>query len=184
MSKLNQINIEIKSVSNEVIKDTLIDVFLIKCSSPLVKTRKKTPTNGKNITALEVDGSFDDCQRLVKSAFVDQDLRESLNITSANSINISRLIPQSFYYVNSLKYIDKIVFSVPSGNFGNLTGGIIAKRMGMINTKFIASTNTNNVFSRYLNTGNFVPVTSKKTISNAMDVGKPSNFERLLNLKR
>ena len=146
---------------------------------------KQLTTYGGNIFALEVEGNFDDCQKMVKEAFLDKSLRGKISLGSANSINIARLLPQSTYYAwayNQIKTNIEVVFSIPSGNFGNLTGGIIAKRMGMVNTKFIASTNTNNVFSRYLNTGNFAPVTSKKTISNAMDVGKPSNFERLLKM--
>ena len=140
---------------------------------------KQLTTNGENITALEVDGSFDDCQRLVKAAFVDRDLRKALNITSANSINISRLIPQSFYYVHSLKYVDNIVYSVPSGNFGNLTAGIFAKKMGFNISKFIASTNINDVFPKYLTNKVFNPKPSIETLSNAMDVGNPSNIQRI-----
>ncbi len=146
---------------------------------------KQLTTYGGNIFALEVEGNFDDCQKMVKEAFLDKSLREKISLGSANSINIARLLPQSTYYAwayNQIKTDIEVIFSIPSGNYGNLTGGIIAKRMGMINTKFIASTNTNNVFSKYLSTGNFIPIKSKKTISNAMDVGSPSNFERLLKI--
>lgn len=145
---------------------------------------KQLTTLGKNITALEVDGTFDDCQRLVKEAFLDQELNQKLLLTSANSINISRLIPQSFYYFyaySKLKNLNKpVVFSVPSGNFGNLCGGIIAKRMGLPIEKFVASTNLNDIVPAYLLKGIFEPKPSVATISNAMDVGNPSNFARLM----
>jgi threonine synthase len=146
---------------------------------------KQFTTLGKNITALEVDGTFDDCQRLVKSAFLDKDLNSKLFLTSANSINISRLIPQSFYYFYAWSRIqkkDNVVFSVPSGNFGNLTAGLLAQRMGLPIQHFIASTNSNDVVPKYLSTGNFNSMNSVTTISNAMDVGNPSNFSRLLDL--
>lgn len=142
-------------------------------------------TLGANITALEIQGTFDDCQRLVKSAFLDPDLKQSFFLTSANSINIARLIPQSFYYFygwGQLKYHGPVVFSVPSGNFGNLTAGIIAKKMGLPIDRFIASTNVNDVVPSYLKTKSFQPRSSLATISNAMDVGNPSNFARLLDL--
>ncbi len=145
---------------------------------------KQLTTLGANVTALEVNGTFDDCQRLVKQAFLDADLRARFNLASANSINISRLIPQSFYYFNAyarLKHLGKpLVFSVPSGNFGNLSAGIIAYRMGLPVRKFIAATNSNHIVPDYLTTGNFEPKPSQETISNAMDVGNPSNFPRLL----
>lgn len=147
---------------------------------------KQFTTLGQNVTALEVDGTFDDCQRLVKQAFLDAQLKESLFLTSANSINIARLIPQSFYYFYAYAQVKKIkkpvVFSVPSGNFGNLTGGIIAKRMGLPIEKFIACTNINDIVPEYLHTKLFNPRDSKPTISNAMDVGNPSNFVRMLDL--
>lgn len=143
-------------------------------------------TLGKNITALEVDGTFDDCQRLVKAAFLDSDLKNSFFLTSANSINIARLIPQSFYYFYAYaKLNDKtkpVVFSVPSGNFGNLTGGLLAKKMGLPIDTFIATTNANDVVPKYLHTRLFEPRSSEQTISNAMDVGNPSNFVRMLDL--
>lgn len=147
---------------------------------------KQFTTLGKNITALEVDGTFDDCQRLVKQAFLDDELKNKYFLTSANSINIARLIPQSFYYFYSYaKVKDKsklVVFSVPSGNFGNLTGGVLAKRMGLPIGKFVATTNINDIVPKYLHTKLFSPRPSEQTISNAMDVGNPSNFVRLLDL--
>ncbi|MFA6915089.1 MAG: threonine synthase [Parachlamydiales bacterium] len=143
-------------------------------------------TMGKNITALEVQGTFDDCQRLVKTAFSDQDLRSKRSLTSANSINIARLIPQSFYYFRGFAQLEDpylpTVFSVPSGNFGNLAAGIIAQRMGLPIHHFIAATNINDSVPSYLKSGIFTPKPSKHTISNAMDVGNPSNFARLLDL--
>lgn len=147
---------------------------------------KQFTTLGSNITALEVEGTFDDCQRMVKEAFLDQELRTNLFLTSANSINVGRLIPQLFYYFRAYAQLEKnskdVVFSVPSGNFGNLTAGLIAKRMGLPISKFIASTNDNDIVPEYLSTGNFNPRPSKQTISNAMDVGNPSNFARMLDL--
>jgi threonine synthase len=147
---------------------------------------KQFTTLGKNITALEVDGTFDDCQRLVKEAFLDRELNDKLFLTSANSINIARLIPQSFYFFyaySRLAHLGKpVVFSVPSGNFGNLTGGLLARKMGLPVSKFVASTNINDVVPEYLVSGQFQPRTSEQTISNAMDVGNPSNFARILDL--
>ncbi|HKZ37156.1 MAG TPA: threonine synthase [Chryseolinea sp.] len=147
---------------------------------------KQFTTLGQNVTALEVDGTFDDCQQLVKQAFLDSDLNQKYFLTSANSINIARLIPQSFYYFYAyaqLKHKNApIIFSVPSGNFGNLTGGLLAKRMGLPVHKFIASTNSNDVVPQYLISKSFIPRPSQQTISNAMDVGNPSNFARLLDL--
>lgn len=143
-------------------------------------------TLDKNITAIEIDGTFDDCQRLVKNAFVDSDLNKKLNLSSANSINIARLIPQSFYYLNAYRQIkDKtkpIVISVPSGNLGNITAGLFAKKMGMPIAKFVGATNKNDIFTEYLNTSKFSPRKSVQTISNAMDVGNPSNLERIIEL--
>ncbi len=145
-------------------------------------------TNGSNIEALEVAGSFDDCQRLVKQAFLDKELNERLNLSSANSINIARLIPQTFYYFNAYAQLRRmgdqreIVFSVPSGNFGNLTAGLIAQRMGLPIHHFVAATNINDEVPKYLATGIFEPKPSLGTLSNAMDVGNPSNFVRILDL--
>ncbi len=147
---------------------------------------KQLTTMGKNITALEVKGTFDDCQKLVKEAFLDNAVQQKRSLASANSINIARLLPQSFYYVYLSAQLQKkelpIVVSVPSGNFGNLTAGLIAKRMGAPISKFIAATNRNDVVPHYLETGNFEPKASFSTISNAMDVGNPSNFVRMLEL--
>jgi len=144
-----------------------------------------TTLNG-NITALEINGTFDDCQMLVKQAFMDEDLNDIMHLTSANSINVARLLPQSFYYFYAYaQLIDQnkpVIFSVPSGNFGNLCGGLLAKKMGLPIKKFVAPTNANNIFPKYLETGNFEPKLSIKTISNAMDVGNPSNFPRILEL--
>jgi threonine synthase len=147
---------------------------------------KQFTTLGGNITALEVAGTFDDCQRLVKQAFLDPELKQNLQLASANSINIARLIPQTFYYFHAIAQLKsndrEVVFSVPSGNFGNLTAGLIAKRMGLPISKFIAATNVNDIVPSYLRTGQFSPRPSIQTISNAMDVGNPSNFVRMLEL--
>lgn len=145
-------------------------------------------TNGKNIKAVEVDGVFDDCQEIVKSAFIDEKLKRKLNLTSANSINVARWLPQSLYFFFAYQQfkrlgIDKkLVFSVPSGNFGNICAGIVAKRLGLPINHFIASTNINDTVPRYLQTQNYQPNPSKQTISNAMDVGNPSNFIRIQSL--
>lgn len=145
---------------------------------------KQLTTLGKNITALEIQGTFDDCQAIVKQAFLDKDLIEKYNLSSANSINIARLIPQSFYYFEAYKqvkkYGKKVVFSVPSGNFGNITAGLLAKRMGLPVDQFIAATNINKIVPDYLLTGDYQPKPSVATISNAMDVGAPSNFTRMM----
>lgn len=144
---------------------------------------KQLTTLGHNITALEIDGTFDDCQRLVKEAFLDPELNSKFNLASANSINIARLIPQSFYFFSAYaqlkKYGKPLVISVPSGNFGNLSAGLLAFRMGLPVEHFIASTNLNNAVPRYFETGTYEPLPSVETISNAMDVGSPSNFVRL-----
>jgi threonine synthase len=147
---------------------------------------KQFTTLGGNILSLEVDGTFDDCQRLVKQAFSDDDLNQQIFLTSANSINIARLIPQSFYYFYAYSQLknkkNPVVISVPSGNFGNLTAGLIAKRMGLPIHKFIASTNINRVVPDFFASKTFSPMPSASTISNAMDVGNPSNFPRMCNL--
>jgi threonine synthase len=145
---------------------------------------KQLTTLGKNVKALEIDGTFDDCQALVKRAFLDIELKERFNLASANSINIARLIPQSFYYVAAYaalkKLGKKVIFSVPSGNFGNLTAGLLAMKMGMPVDTFIAATNINKVLPEYLKSGIYSPISpSISTISNAMDVGNPSNFPRM-----
>ena len=145
-------------------------------------------TLGQNITALEVDGTFDDCQALVKSAFMDEELNAKLKLTSANSINVARFLPQSFYYfyayaqLKKLGKADNVVMCVPSGNFGNITAGLFGKRMGLPVKRFIAANNRNDIFSQYLQTGVYTPRPSVSTIANAMDVGDPSNFARVLDL--
>ncbi|MCL3849997.1 threonine synthase [Parabacteroides sp. GYB001] len=145
-------------------------------------------TLGQNITALEIDGTFDDCQALVKSAFMDEELNRHMKLTSANSINVARFLPQSFYYFNAYAQLDKIgkadnlIISVPSGNFGNITAGIFANWMGLPVKRFIAANNRNDVFLKYLETGVYTPRPSVATIANAMDVGDPSNFARIMDL--
>lgn len=143
---------------------------------------KQLTTLGQNITALEVEGVFDDCQEMVKTAFLDAELSE-VNLTSANSINVARWLPQMFYYFIAYRSMkakgQKLVFSVPSGNFGNLCAGIMAKQMGLPIEHFIASTNVNDAVPRYLETGTYEPLPTLPTISNAMDVGNPSNFIRI-----
>lgn len=150
-------------------------------------------TLGKNITALEVNGTFDDCQSLVKTAFLDKELNEKMLLTSANSINVARFLPQAFYYfyaysqlrsMNPKLSIDELetVICVPSGNFGNITAGLFAQKMGLPVKRFIAANNENDIFLNYLNTGIYSPKQSVATIANAMDVGNPSNFVRILDL--
>ncbi|MCQ2199619.1 MAG: threonine synthase [Paludibacteraceae bacterium] len=145
-------------------------------------------TLGKNITALEVDGVFDDCQALVKSAFMDADLNAHMKLTSANSINVARFLPQAFYYFYAVAQLhkmgkkDNIVICVPSGNFGNITAGLFGKRMGLPVSRFIAANNRNDIFFKYLQTGKYEPKASVQTIANAMDVGDPSNFARIYDL--
>lgn len=147
---------------------------------------KQFTTLGENVTALEVAGSFDDCQRLVKQAFSDDELTKHVPLTSANSINIGRLLPQMFYYMAAYRQLPlasgPLIVSVPSGNFGNLTAGIFAKRIGLPITMFVASTNANDVVPEYLRSGEFHPRAAMPTVSNAMDVGNPNNFPRLLDL--
>jgi len=148
---------------------------------------KQLTTLGENIQAIEVKGTFDDCQRLVKSAFLDQELREELNISSANSINLARLVPQTFYYFRAYAHLnpkegEKVAVCVPSGNFGNLTAGLIAQKMGLPIQQFIASNNSNNVVEEYLEKGIFNARSSVRTHSNAMDVGNPSNLQRIQDL--
>jgi len=162
-----------------------IDVVILYPSgrvSPLQE--KQLTTHGGNISALEVQGSFDDCQRMVKEAFLDPELAGRLRLTSANSINLGRLIPQTFYYIYGFSQLKhrvpaEVFFCVPSGNFGNLTAGLLAWRWGMPATGFVAATNRNDVVPEYLDTGIYRPRPSVHTMSNAMDVGNPSNFERM-----
>lgn len=148
-------------------------------------------TLGRNITALEVDGVFDDCQALVKNAFMDSELNAHMTLTSANSINVARFLPQAFYYFNAYAQLKRaaavadpsnLVVCVPSGNFGNITAGLFAKRMGLPVKRFVAANNANDIFYNYLQTGQYCPQPSKQTLANAMDVGDPSNFARILDL--
>ena len=145
-------------------------------------------TLGQNITALEVDGVFDDCQALVKTAFMDAELNVHMKLTSANSINVARFLPQSFYYFYAYAQMkkrgmaDNLVVCVPSGNFGNICSALFGKRMGLPVKRFIAANNANDIFYNYLQTGQYNPRPSVQTIANAMDVGDPSNFARILNL--
>jgi threonine synthase len=146
-------------------------------------------TLGKNITAIEVDGVFDDCQALVKSAFMDKELNEHMMLTSANSINVARFLPQAFYYFNAVAQLSAlghqpsdIAICVPSGNFGNICAALFGHQMGMPVKRFIAANNANDIFFNYLQTGQYNPKPSKQTLANAMDVGDPSNFARIINL--
>ena len=145
-------------------------------------------TLGRNITALEIDGVFDDCQALVKNAFMDQELNSLMKLTSANSINVARFLPQSFYYFYAYAQMkarglaDNLVMCVPSGNFGNICSALFAKAMGLPVKRFIAANNINDVFYKYLQTGVYTPKHSVQTLANAMDVGDPSNFARILDL--
>lgn len=145
-------------------------------------------TLGQNITALEVDGVFDDCQALVKNAFMDAELNEHMKLTSANSINVARFLPQAFYYfyayaqMKKLGKADNLVMCVPSGNFGNITAGLFGKVMGLPIKRFVAANNANDIFYNYLKTGQYNPRPSVQTIANAMDVGDPSNFARIYDL--
>ncbi|MDR3061510.1 MAG: threonine synthase [Dysgonamonadaceae bacterium] len=145
-------------------------------------------TLGRNITAIEIDGTFDDCQALVKAAFMDEELTQQFQLTSANSINVARFLPQAFYYFYAYSQLavsgkaDHLVVCVPSGNFGNITAGLFAKKMGLPVKRFIAANNKNDVFLEYLRTGKYLPRPSVQTVANAMDVGDPSNFARILDL--
>ena len=149
---------------------------------------KQFTTLGNNITAIEVNGTFDDCQALVKSAFMDKELNEHMQLTSANSINVARFLPQAFYYfyayaqMKKLGKADNLVICVPSGNFGNITAGLFGKCMGLPVKRFIAANNRNDIFYQYLKTGIYSPKPSVATIANAMDVGDPSNFARIYDL--
>lgn len=150
---------------------------------------KQFTTLGQNITALEVDGVFDDCQRLVKEAFMDQELNDRFFLTSANSINVARFLPQAFYYFHAYAQLkkangtaDNVVICVPSGNFGNICAGLFGKMMGLPVKRFIASNNANDIFFQYLADGHYNPRATQATLANAMDVGDPSNFARIVNL--
>ena len=175
------------AVANGFYEKAGIKVALLYPSGKVSKTQEQQLTTlGNNIFAFEVDGVFDDCQRLVKQAFHDSELTNIFSMTSANSINIARLLPQSFYYFEAYKQLkDKslpFIVSVPSGNFGNLTAGLIAQAMGLPITKFIAAVNANDIFPKFLESGKYEPKDSIQTLSNAMDVGNPSNFTRIISL--
>lgn len=166
-----------------------INVFILYPSGAVSHVQEQQLTTmGQNIRAIEVDGDFDACQKFVKEAFADREFNDRFNLMSANSINVGRVIPQSFYYFwSSLQlqqeYPDKkIVYSIPSGNFGNLFGGIIARQMGAPIHKFVASNNNNKPFFQFLKTGTFTPVSSVRTLSNAMDIGHPNNYYRIAHL--
>ncbi len=165
-----------------------IEVVLLYPSGKISKIQEmQLTTLGKNITALEVEGVFDDCQHMVKQAFLDEELNKEYALTSANSINIARWIPQSIYYFLAVaeakrQGFKEVIFSVPSGNFGNITAGMLGSKMGLPVKEFIAATNANNVVPEYLMSGNYNARPSVPTISNAMDVGAPSKFVRLLEL--
>ncbi|WP_378174769.1 threonine synthase [Aquimarina sp. SS2-1] len=164
-----------------------VDVVILYPSGKVSDIQERQLTTlGQNIIALEVDGVFDDCQDMVKKAFLDESITDHMQLTSANSINIARWLPQLFYFVfayKQLKHKGKdIVFSVPSGNFGNICAGIVARKLGLPVKHFVAATNVNDTVVRYMNTSNYDPKPSKATISNAMDVGNPSNFIRIQQL--
>ncbi len=166
-----------------------IDVFVLYPKGKVSPIQEcQFTTLGRNITALEIDGVFDDCQALVKNAFMDPELNARMKLTSANSINVARFLPQSFYYfwgyaqMKRMGLADKLVVCTPSGNFGNICAGLFAKRMGLPVERFIAANNANSVFYDYLRTGVYSPRPSVQTIANAMDVGDPSNFARIIDL--
>ncbi len=174
------------AVANGFLNADGINVFVLYPSGKISEIQEKQITTlGSNITAVEIEGTFDDCQKIVKQAFVDPDLKIK-NLSSANSINLGRLLPQSIYYFEAYKQLQaplsNVVFSVPSGNLGNLTAGLIAKKMGLKVDKFVAATNANDVFTTFLDSGELKPRSSVRTYSNAMDVGDPSNLARILHL--
>jgi threonine synthase len=177
------------AVANGFLKVDGIHVYVLYPKGKVSKIQEKQFTTlGHNITAIEVDGTFDDCQALVKAAFRDRDLNGHLTLTSANSINVARFLPQAFYYFYGyaqLKRMGKdkeVVVCVPSGNFGNITAALFGKRMGLPVKRFIAANNRNDIFYQYLRTGEYHPRASVATLANAMDVGDPSNFARVLDL--
>jgi threonine synthase len=175
------------AVANAFFNRKGIKVFILYPSGGVSDIQEKQLTStGGNVIALEIEGDFDDCQRLVKLAFTDAELNNRLNLTSANSINFARLFPQSFYYFYALAQLKRmakpVAVSVPSGNFGNLTAGLIARKMGLPVHNFIAATNVNRAVPDYLINGRFEPQPTRHTITNAMDVGNPSNFPRILDI--
>ena len=177
------------AVANGFLDVSGVKVFVLYPQGKVSEIQEKQFTTlGRNITALEVSGTFDDCQALVKNAFMDKELNEKLYLTSANSINVARFLPQAFYYFYAYAQLkkegkaDNMVVCVPSGNFGNITAGLFGKRMGLPVKRFIAANNRNDIFYQYLQTGKYNPRPSIATIANAMDVGDPSNFARILAL--
>lgn len=178
------------AVANGFLNVPGINVFVLYPQGKVSKLQEaQFTTLGKNITAIEVDGTFDDCQAMVKEAFTDQTLNAAMTLTSANSINIARFLPQMFYYFHAYARLmelgvptHRLTVAVPSGNFGNLCSALIAKKMGLNIPHFIAANNKNDVFFNYLKTGVYNPMSSIPTIANAMDVGNPSNFARILDL--
>ncbi len=179
------------AVANGFIGVEGIHVYVLYPKGKVSKIQESQFTTlGKNITALEIEGTFDDCQRLVKSAFLDAELNDKLVLTSANSINVARFLPQAFYYFNAFARLkelgvltnNELVISVPSGNLGNITAGLFALEMGLPIKQLIAANNSNDVVFEYLKTGKYEPRKSVETIANAMDVGEPSNFVRILDL--
>ena len=177
------------AVANGFLDVSGVKVFVLYPQGKVSEIQEKQFTTlGQNITALEVDGTFDDCQALVKAAFMDKELNEHLSLTSANSINVARFLPQAFYYFYAYAQLkragkaDNAVICVPSGNFGNITAGLFGKKMGLPVKRFIAANNRNDIFYQYLQTGKYNPRPSIATIANAMDVGDPSNFARVLDL--
>ena len=188
------------AVANGFLGDDGIHVYVLYPKGKVSHIQESQFTTlGQNVTALEVDGVFDDCQALVKSAFMDDELKRHMTLTSANSINVARFLPQAFYYFNAFaqlkregmlniaansegQLVSNLVFCVPSGNFGNVTAGLFAAHMGLPVKHFIAANNANSVFYNYLRTGLYKPQASKQTIANAMDVGAPSNFARIIDL--
>jgi len=168
---------------------TGVDVVILYPSGKVSDVQEKQLTTlGQNITALEVNGTFDDCQAMVKTAFLDKNLIANKNLTSANSINVARWLPQMFYFFFAYKQLKnknkELVISVPSGNFGNICAGLMAQQLGLPVKQFIAATNVNDIVPNYLETGIYTAKPSKQTISNAMDVGDPSNFVRILEIFR
>lgn len=178
------------AVANGFLNVPGVRVFVLYPKGKVSKIQEaQFTTLGANIIAIEVSGTFDDCQALVKSAFMDKELNEKMQLTSANSINVARFLPQMFYYFYAYAQLarmglplNKVVVSVPSGNFGNITAGLIGKHMGLPINRFIAANNSNDIFFQYLKSGKYSPRSSVATIANAMDVGDPSNFARILDL--
>ncbi|MDO4496565.1 MAG: threonine synthase [Bacteroidales bacterium] len=177
------------AVANGFLGVSGIDVTVLYPEGKVSEIQEKQFTTlGQNITALEVDGVFDDCQRLVKEAFMDSELNEKFFLTSANSINVARFLPQAFYYFYAYAQLkktgkaDNVVVCVPSGNFGNICAGLFGAKMGLPIKRFIASNNANDIFFQYLGSGHYNPRATQATLANAMDVGDPSNFARIVNL--